>query len=699
MESGSGSFYDLFSEAPGYLTVRTDFGNDEQKNLWSDIISQEADRAIRDTSEWDYNMSLSLDNMTLHGTGPLMFEDTMKILPKAYLAGDMKVPEFTKSESKYWESCCMQAIYYPPELYEFINNPDAATKVGWNVEYTKRVIALAMDIRRQAGVQYNWEFYQAELKNNTLSYISNSKVCRVAHVYWKEFDGRITHAIVEQNYTSGASDSVYNTNPSDFDNNFPYKKGYLFLSIGQYASFNEVVHAMYFDHGNGGYHHSVTGLGVKMYSAMNYENRLLCNLADKAFSPKTLIRPTTTSASQKLQLARIGDYELLPPGVEFQQTPIPGLIQEGTAIYQLISGVNSNVLSTYRQPVMEQQSGNPVTKFEKQWEVSVMSALSKTQFNRFYAQLDSLYTEIYRRLSNFGSTDQRAKDFQKRCTDQGVPKESIKQIAKIQATRVVGQGSAFMRKQAIDSLIPMAGALPEDGRDNLMRDKIAAEAGQSAVLRYYPRKDNPMGNDQQAEAMLQVAAMKIGVPPVITSNQNPLIFAMTFIQAAQQALQSLKQGGSPPDVLRFLNICGPAIAAHLQRFATDPTRAPLFKQLMQQYQQIAAATDELKKNLTKMGQQQMAQQQATQQAMTDEQLAQAKLQSDIQLKTVKTQAQLKQSQQKHDLRTAETIQNMRLKDAVTAHELNLSRLQASHQANLDRIQAENDMVNNGSKHD
>jgi hypothetical protein len=328
-----------------------------------------------------------------------------------------------------------------------------------------------------------------------------------------------------------------------------------------------------------------------------------------------------------------------------------------------------------------------------------MSALSKTQFNRFYAQLDSLYTEIYRRLSNFGSTDQRAKDFQKRCTDQGVPKESIKQIAKIQATRVVGQGSAFMRKQAIDSLIPMAGALPEDGRDNLMRDKIAAEAGQSAVLRYYPRKDNPMGNDQQAEAMLQVAAMKIGVPPVITSNQNPLIFAMTFIQAAQQALQSLKQGGSPPDVLRFLNICGPAIAAHLQRFATDPTRAPLFKQLMQQYQQIAAATDELKKNLTKMGQQQMAQQQATQQAMTDEQLAQAKLQSDIQLKTVKTQAQLKQSQQKHDLRTAETIQNMRLKDAVTAHELNLSRLQASHQANLDRIQAENDMVNNGSKHD
>lgn len=665
MESGSGSFYDLFSEAPGFVTIRTDYGTPEQKEIWSAIISEEADRALRACPEWDYNMSLSLDNMVLHGTGPLMFEDTQSILPKAFLAGDLKVPEFTKSESKYWDACAVQATYYPPELYEFIQNKDAAESVGWNVEYTKRVIANAMDIRNQAGIQYEWEFYQQELKNNTLSYYNNSKICRIAHVYWKEFDGRVTHAIVERDMASGT--------PTEKDAPQP---DYMFISVGRYKNFNEAIHAMYFDHGNGGYHHSVTGLGVKMYSAMNYENRLLCNLSDKAFSPKTLVRPTTSSASQKLQLARIGDYEVLPAGVEFQQTPIMGMIQEGSVVYELISGINSNVLSTYRQPVMQQKQGNPVTKFEKQFEASLMSAMSKTQFNRFYAQLDALYVEIYRRMTNLNTTDDRAKEFQDRCKKRGVPKEALARTDKIQATRVVGQGSAFMRKQAIDSLIPMAGALPEDGRDNLMRDKIAAEAGQSAVSRYYPRKAQPMPDDQQATAMLWVAAAKTGVPPVITSDQNPTIFAITFIQAAGQSLQSVQQGGNPLDVLRFLNTIGPAIAAHLQRLQGDPTRQELSNALSQQFKKIGMATDKLRKQVQQMGQQQQAQQQKTQNTLNDAQLKMLKLRSDVQLKQQKQNETMRQREQAHQLKLRQQLQDMALKDASTANDIHLSRMRS-----------------------
>ena len=47
MESGSGQFYDLFSDAPGYLTIRTASGTPEQKEIWSNVISEEADRASK----------------------------------------------------------------------------------------------------------------------------------------------------------------------------------------------------------------------------------------------------------------------------------------------------------------------------------------------------------------------------------------------------------------------------------------------------------------------------------------------------------------------------------------------------------------------------------------------------------------------------------------------------------------------------
>jgi len=657
MESGSGQFYDLFNDAPGYITIRTGYGTPEQKETWSNIISEEADRALKYNPVWDYEMSLSLDNMVLHGCGPLLFEDAYRCLPKAFLCGDLKVPEFTKSDTYYWESGMIQATYYPVELYEFIQDEKSATAVGWDVEHTKKVIANAMNIKSETGISYEWEFYQSELKNNALSYCDESKICRLAHVFWQEFDGRITHAIVERDNASGLECK------------------FLYINIGRYADFKNAIHPMYFDHGNGGYHHSVTGLGVKMFGAMEYENRLICNLGDKAFSPKMLFKPTTADATQKLQLARFGEYGVLPRGTEAIQTPVQGVMQESLEMYQLVQSLNQDVLGNYKQ-VSVPASGNPATKYEKMMEAALQSALSKTQFNRFYAQLDQLYQEIYRRLSKSSSTCPIAKDFQDKCKERGVPKEALQKTENIQATRVVGQGNGFMRKQSIDALLPMAGAMPEDGRANLIRDKIAAEAGQSAVNRYYTQKPPQMASDQEVDAKLQVTQMQSGQPTTISASQNPVIFATTFTQAAMQSLQSLQKGGDPHEVLRFLSLAGPAIAAHLQRFEQDPTRKQVHEQLTGQLKQIGQATDQLKQGLMKQAQEQQAQQQKQQQTMTDAQLKQAKTQSDIQLKQVKTQAQLKQSEQKHQMKMAQEVQDLHLKDAKTAAEIHRNRIKA-----------------------
>lgn len=650
LESSVGSFYDLFSEASGYITIKTDYGTPEQKDSWSNIISEEADNILRKDPTWDYNMQISQWDMVLHGCGPFLFEDAYCVLPKAFLCGDLKVPEFTKSDTGYWESCMIQATYYPPELYRFIENEEAANKVGWDVEYTKRVIASAMDIRQQAGIQYEWDFYQQELKNNSLAYYDDSKICRVAHVFWKEFNGRITHSIVERDTADG------------IETKFLYRR------IGRYEDFQNCIHPMYFDHGNGGYHHSVTGLGVKMFAAMEYENRLICNLADKAFAPKILFKPTTAEASQKFSLAMFGDYAVLPSGFDSQQTGVAGLMNDGLAMHSAIQGLLQSNLSSYRQQVPADRPGNPPTAFQKQLEATQQSALNKTQFNRYYQQLDMLYSEIYLRLSNLNSADKRAIEFQEKCKKRGVPKEAMNRISKIQATRVTGQGSAFMRKMAIDSLFVIAGSLPEDGRQSLIEDKIACEAGQASVTRYYPKKQ-PMSTDQEAEATQWVGLMKIGVPPKITSSQNPVTFAMVFLSAASQAVASLQQGANPMEVLKFIEIAGPAVAAHLKRFASDPTRQQMFKVLSDQWKQLAGVADMLKKKMQQAQQDSQAQSSRTQQTLNDIQLKNLKTKSDIELKAAKTKAQLRQSAEKH-------AQKMALDDATTAHEITTNRLKA-----------------------
>lgn len=661
LESAVGSFYDLFSEAPDFLTAKTAYGDRDQKAEWSIGISEEANRILKQrktqpgqkvVSAWDYNMQISQWEMVLHGSGPFLFEDNDQVLPKAFLCGDLKVPEFTKSDTAYFEAAMIQGTYFPPELYRFIEDGETAKRRGWNVSYTKEVIANAVDIRQQAGIQYEWEFYQQEMKNNSLAYYDDSKIIRIAHVFWREFDGRITHAIVERDTASGLETE------------------YLFIHPGRYDNWAQLLHPMYFDHGNGGFHHSVTGLGVKMYAAMDYENRLICNLADKTFAPKVLFKPTSTEATQRMEIARLGDFGTVPAGWDAMQTPIAGLLDEGLAMHEAMKNLISSNLSSYRQQVPPQRTGNPATKFEKQLEAMQQSALNKTQFNRYYEQLDCLYAEIYRRLANPNSRDPRAKEFQDKCQKRGIPQEALSRIESVQATRVVGQGSAFMRKQAIDSLFPIAGSLPEDGRANLIADKIAAEAGQSAVGRYFPQPlKSRLPSDQEAEATQWVAAMKIGVQPKVTDSQNPVTYAATYLSAAVAALQSVKQGGDPVQVLSFLNISGPAIGAQLQRFAQDVTRQPVFQEMQKQWQQLAQATDQLKAMLARQREANGKQQKRTQTAMSDEQIKSRKAQADIAIKQAKTAAQLKQSAEKHR-------QSLSIKDAEAASEITLNRLKA-----------------------
>ena len=646
MESGAGAFYDLFSEAPGCVAIQTSFGESFERQVeYGRVMSAQADRILLTDKDWDFHIQNSINEMTLHGCGPLMFEDCYRVLPKSISCGSLKVPEMTPATTSEWEVSSVDVDYYPPKLYEFIQDEEKAKQAGWNVPYVKTVIQNAARMMDENGRPHDWEWCQNQLKNNSLTYTDDSKVCKLAFVFWKEFDGKVTLVIVERQTTA------------DTD-----KVEFLFKHVGWYEDFHQCLHPMYFDRGNGGFHHSVTGLGVKMYGAMEYENRLLCNLMDKAFAPKIFFKLANADTKERMQIARYGDWGLLPSGAEAVQAPIQGFLTDGLAMWQASGQLMRSNLSSYRQQVPTKTEGNPATARQVTLEASQMASLSKTSYARFYRQLDLLYAEIVRRLCLRTSTDKRAKEFQKRCIAAGVPEECFDNIDKVEAMRIIGQGSGFLRRDAVVSIAAMAGSLPEDGRNNWLNDFIAAHAGGSAVSRYNPQPKQQLATDQQAEALQWVGSMKVGIPPIVTSSQNPVTYATTFLNAAVQSLQSLQQGGNPQEVLAFLQICGPAIMAQAQRFANDPVRKPIYDQIMAQWKQLATTTDKLQAQIKQMVQARTQQQQKTQAALNDQQIKTMKAQNDIALKQVKTKAQLA-------TQSAKTKQQLALADAQTASKI------------------------------
>lgn len=456
VESGSGSFYDLFCEAPGIVGIVTSHGKDDsEREHFSRVMSAKADQVLREDPMFDYHMQQSQWEMVLYGCGPLWFEDSWKVLPRSAHCGDLKVPERTPADAEYFEICAIDVDYYPPQLYDFIRNGSVAKSIGWDVGFTKECISNAMDIRMPDNRMYDWEFYQQEVKNNSFTYYDDSKVVHCAVALWKEFDNRITQAIVERESTVTG------------------KTEFMFRHIGRYANWRQVIHPMYFDRGNGGFHHSVTGLGTRCFSPMEHENRLLCQLYNKAYAPDILFKPGTTESISKFTLSHMGLYGILPAGFEVIQTPIKGALQDGLAMFKTSSELMRSNLSSYRQQTPMKQTGNPQTAKQVMLEANQQSALSKTTFNRYYRQLDLLYAEIVRRLCNLNSLDPLAIKFQELCVDAGIPRECFGRIEAVRAVRVdfIGQIShqGFRLGFAVRPQVPRMYRLPRHLRFHRVR--------------------------------------------------------------------------------------------------------------------------------------------------------------------------------------------------------------------------------------
>lgn len=704
LSQAQGMLYDTVTEAETLALVDLDPWHKEAQGMdvqafpdWSHIVTEEFDRLQKSDDRWDYAIQQSQGQMVLYGCGPLVFEDEYDWRCESFESRVLLLPEWTKSSTQKWEWAALIVEYSPDRLYARIQNPSVAQERGWNVPATRAAIMNAHPLTRTGVMFQNWSWHQDLLKNGTYYYASQSKIIRTAHFYFREFpedgedEGKITECMIDL-------DALYNASQTG-------EIEYLFRKQRRYTSWNEVIHPMYWQSDVNGYHHSVTGLGIEMYAALEYENRLLCRLADDAFAPKLFFKPTVASDRERMSIAQYGRYGVLPAALEMVQQHVQPFLQDGIAMSREIQGLVQSNLSQFRSQAMTKAQGNPATATQVNYEASEQAKMGKTQLSRIYEQYDWLYREKYRRATNKNMTDavrggDMALDFIRRCEMRGVPKKALQCVGEVQSNRAVGQGSQFLRQQALEFLLGLLGTLPEQGRTNLIRDVVASRAGQDKVDRYAPKAGMPDPGmaQQQSDAMQQVASMKVGVPPVPTPMQNPMVYATTFLQAAQGAVQAVQQGAHPSEATSFLDLALPAIGQQMQRMSMDKSRANDLRTMDVQVKELSAANDKLKAQLAQAQQEQAQAQAQMGQTNTDLQVGMAKVQARHQVDVAKADA-------KHRLDVAKTGAKLNLDaerqraelglkanqqqfdhtidDAETAHSMALENVQAHH----DRVQS------------
>jgi len=686
-------YYDLFAGAKYYAQVRTNQGNEEDKQYWSEVITEEFDRMLKRYDGFDFNMQQMFTDLVRYGKGLLMWSDTTSWFFKCVPHHKAHVPNGTDAYSGNLEVLVIRQQYQVHELFAYIEDRELATEIGWDVQGVIDVIIRALpEVYGDANTRYDYEWLQQRIKDRDLYQGVRSSTVPVRHVLVREFSGKVSHFIVEA-YRGEPKKSAQSADKTIDPGKF------LFQSIDRFDGFNQCVAVFFLETSDGSWN-GAQGLGHDIFSAMALKDRVKCAAVDLMFLRTGVnLQAQNANSAQKANLIRFGPVNILPPGFNVQQATILGDTQDPIAVDRYLDEVIANNTGVFRQRA-EQPTGNPRTAREVTLQYQSEATLSNSQVTRFYTGLDKVYWEIYRRASspNLSEKDkcpavQMALEFQRRCEKRQVPMKAIVDVDSVEAYRNAGNGSLFMRQQNLQTTLTFYPMLPEDGKQNFLNYALASINGQSmAELFNPPRSKLKLPDDQMAMAMLENAAINSGAPVQWTPSQNDVIHAQTHLQAGAEAANSLQQGADPHKVAAFMEGLGTHIAVHLQNLEKNPNRKQEFGILSDQFQKFGKIHDEVVSRVKDMDAQMQEQQAAQQKANamtngTDPTVAikAAQAQVDAGLKTAKTRQDMMNRADKQNQKAAQAKQNMMIKDATSAADIKRKNFVAKESAKSARL--------------
>lgn len=675
-------YWDIISEANPKSQCMTEWSeSNDQNQEWSGIITEEYERLNKRDTSLNNMFRDSHHDMVLYQMGPVMHEDAFDYRAKRVQCSNLLTLDGAPSDINGWKIAVVRSTYTADDLYSFIRNPKAAERAGWDIGFARKVMMDAIPRTEYPNKRNNWEFYQQRIRNNDIYWSMCSEAIPVAHVFAREFvkngdaEGQISHFMVVEGSPSA---------------------DYLFRKVGRYANWRQVLCPFYYDTGDGT-HHSVKGLGIKAYGFLETINRLMCHEVDMSFIGSGLNFQFKSAADKEMmQLMQIGPVNFWPEGINLLATTNTGqLLQAPTATRRSLLGTVSSNLSQYREGIDQERTGNPATAREIDWRSNNQNFIKQSSVSYYFDQMDDFFAERFRRASNPNLIETNpggrdALEFQERCRKRGVPKEALAKIDSVTATRTIGAGSADARLQTLMRLLGRLPLYSETGRQRILEDLTAADVGHSLMRRYIPEiKSSAAIEFQKSQAQDKVALLRLNIIPMVTSDQNAVVYASQFLQAAAESMAGLKEGqGNPMEVTVFVDNCGRAAAMHIERIKGDPTRKEEYEGLLEQLEELGRQNDELKKMIEQELQQGPQQMEKQQQAMSDAERKDFTAQRDIARKDGKaeTDRQSKMAKTKFGMQLQDitTRQKLAINDVTTATKIETDRLKAKNNGSSDR---------------
>jgi hypothetical protein len=603
------SYYDIITERQACATIKTKFGNEREKHVHSENITQAFDQAIREWPGYLYNKEQDIESMLLYGKGIGMWDSPVGWMPKHVFLSDLLFPDDIKVDFSNLEEFVVRRRPTPYELYKVIQNREAAEALGWNVDAVIDAIRF-----HRAFSEHNKsreDFFRTISESGFNWSLSVNQKIDLYEIYWREFDGKISKAVVLQDYNP----IITHINGSLKGNNkiseeiIRDQHGFLQLKVGDFNDWSEIMY-MLTDSVGSGLFHDIKSQAEAAYVACRQYDFTMNGLVDAVrLNSMLMVEGQSPDASKMLKQMEWLPISVMPDGAKFTQNRFQLPVGESMSFMQFYMGDLYRNLGQYRIGAPT-AGGKQRTKGEAELDAAESAKLSGTQIRRFNECETLYFKELYRRFVSANRNDdgyEYVKKFYDILEQLGTPKEaaSWKNITSVRSNLINGAGSPSFKLITAEKLVQLTSITPaNEGQENAVKDAIAALAGRDNVIRY--RDTKPERIDDNARI---IGFENAGMTDVFVNPQNfPVLPTDPHIEHAQghfadmmmqlQTNLQMVQAGQPDinelaKAVRSVQFKGGHIMAHVEFIAKDATKQDFLKQFMQGMGEAGSMADQL----------------------------------------------------------------------------------------------------------
>jgi hypothetical protein len=534
----------------------------------TELFRREISATCRNHPQWEELLTdISLEDI-LFGFCSAGWIDSYSWFPRFYNQDAFLVPQGTKHNARSAPVVCLRDSYLVHELFEMLQNEEAAKLAGWNVKNVVEALnnAVPNDLRSAETDYANYGRIYADLSRSSaiLSSFTGAKTVVVWHVFIAEVDGHVTHVAFDDR--SGKE---------------------LFWLEKQFPSMADAAAFYSFQHGNGQIQGS-KGIGRELYNMASVLDRARNEVVDRLQLSGKILLTCDEKEIKRFRMSVVGNAILIASGYQVQQQRIDGAVQPFFELDQFLTQLIGDLVgnSTPALPTAERIPKAAVDLIAQRQNESQDITLS-----RFLGCFARFMSTVQKRLCNPETLDKDAKEMQARLLAV-LSKEELDYLANQPAVETV-EDYSDMERQAIVLINQEGRGNPLYNQYELERQGLIAKIGADFANKVLLPQNDPTdqaenAREQQIELQLLQRGQQVPVSPrdnhmvhldvlhtavdsVIPKLQNDLNARLAVQSVTKHAIahiQAAEQGGQQKQVLEYRNFFQKVIQT-LQHLHTD----------------------------------------------------------------------------------------------------------------------------------